>query len=151
MRAPRAWVSLLLTLPLVPLIVLGDAEAAQPVLQDAETRVRTKYNEGSTLYSAADYTGAISAFTEALQIVTAELHDMNVRGALLLNLAKAHTNAFDVDHDAEHLRQARSIYTRFIGESRNSDVETETDIKDAQRQIDKIDRQLKKHEEWGAP
>jgi hypothetical protein len=129
--------------------VVEPAEAGQT----AEERVKAKYDEGSALYSAADYDGAIAVFTEALKIVTIERMDATVRGALLLNLAKAHVNAYDVDHDPSHIRQAKSIYLRFIKESESEGVYDEKDVDAARTHVTELEAILEdlKEEEPEGP
>ena len=90
------------------------ADSAQP---DPETQVRDLYYEGSTLYSAADYAGAIEKFTRALHVATVNKTDPTIRGALLMNLATAHVRSYDIDEDAAHLHKAVHIYGRYLKEA----------------------------------
>ncbi|RMG95020.1 MAG: hypothetical protein D6705_14690 [Deltaproteobacteria bacterium] len=93
------------------------AEAETPAPNDEVEVAKQLFYEGSARYSAADYTAAIDRFTRALEIVTRIGAEPKVRGALLLNLAKSHVRAYDVDTDVRHLRAAREIYRRFLREA----------------------------------
>jgi tetratricopeptide (TPR) repeat protein len=127
----------------VSLAVPQIAWAAEPPAEETpEARARRKYNEGSALYSAADYNGAIKAFTEALAIVTAEVDSPEVRGALLLNLAKAHVNAYQIDDDVSHLRQAKEIYGRFTREAESGAGYQPSDVEEARSEITRLETQL---------
>lgn len=108
---------------------------------DAFEKAKVLYQEGSTLYSAGDYNGAIEKFTEALKIITAEgsgdPEEYQVRGYLMLNIAKSHVNAYDVDRELYHLRQALSIYKRFVEESEKIAYPAE-DVEESKREMDKL-------------
>lgn len=90
---------------------------ADPAQPDPETQVRDLYYEGSTLYSAADYAGAIEKFTRALHVATVNKTDPTIRGALLMNLATAHVRSYDIDEDTAHLHKAVHIYRRYLKEA----------------------------------
>jgi tetratricopeptide (TPR) repeat protein len=70
------------------------------------------FRQGSARYSAADYAGAITAFQTALELLAMHEFDRAVEFALLLNLARAHRRAFEVDKAVTHLRTAMEIYRR---------------------------------------
>lgn len=99
------------------------------------------FYEGSARYSAADYTGAIESFTAALEIVTHAGADPSVRGALLLNLGKAHVKAHELDGEIRHLKTAREIYRRYVNESDEAGY-PEADVADARSQIEALDAQI---------
>ena len=114
----------------------------QPDLSDAERLFR----EGQTKYDSADYEGAIVLFTQALGEATAKgSQEFQVRGLLLYNIGKAHIRAYDIDHDIEHLRQARAIYKRFIKEA---DVEamfekfSAQDVSDARQELRMLEMRI---------
>ena len=134
-------------------LALALAVPATAYAQDPMARAKELYDEGSTLYSAADYNGAIEKFTAALKIVTAEGTDAHVaiRGDMLLNIAKAHVNAYDVDADIGHLRAARSIYKRFADEAERGAGYAQTDVDEATSQIDDLQRRIEEWEEKDRP
>lgn len=114
----------------------------QPDLSEAERLFR----EGKTKYDSADYEGAITSFTQALGEATAKgSKEFQVRGLLLYNIGKAHIKAYDIDHDIEHLRQARAIYKRFIKEA---DVEamfekfSAQDVADARQELRMLEMRI---------
>jgi hypothetical protein len=112
-------------------------------------RAKELYDEGSSLYSAADYGGAISKFTEALKIVTSEGgdEDHTIRGALLLNIAQSHIHAYEVDADPGHLRAARSIFQRFRDEASRGAGYDPADVAQAERQLTELDEQIEELEQ----
>lgn len=130
-------------------LVLALAVPATAYAQDPMAKAKELYDEGSTLYSAADYNGAIEKFTAALKIVTAEGTDAHVaiRGDMLLNIAKAHVNAYDVDADIGHLRAARSIYKRFADEAERGAGYAQADVDEAKSQIDELQTRIDEWEE----
>lgn len=108
----------------------------------ARDRAKRLYTEGSALYSASDYSGAIEKFTEALKAVTlASDLDPAVRGALIYNLAKAHTKAYSIDEDTSHLRMARDLFQRHISEAREYGYD-EAEIARAQEELASVEDQL---------
>jgi len=124
------------------------APAASPAGGDEASeveRARELFYQGSARYSAADYTAAIDRFTEALEIVTRINAEPKVRGALLLNLAKAHVRAYDVDEDVRHLRAAREILRRFQREADDlaydpeSRAEAEKDLAAVEVKLERVE------------
>lgn len=87
-------------------------------LEDSDSptieRAQALYEQGSARYDAADYAGAIDAFTEALSVVQ-QLPDPadSVRLSLLYNIASAHERAYEIDQDEAHLHQALELYERY--------------------------------------
>ena len=82
----------------------AEAPEEEEELSAEAKRTQQLFFDGSAQFSAADYTGAIEKFTEALKIVTKEGLDPTIRGALLINLARAHRKAYEVSRDVTHLR-----------------------------------------------
>lgn len=85
---------------------------------DALNQARDLYDEGTSQYESADYTGAIESFTESL-LLTGELPEdlaKPIRLQLLYNIAGAHEKAYDIDQDETHLRQALQLFKRYTDE-----------------------------------
>ncbi len=78
---------------------------AEP-LDDAQEYFR----EGQAMYTSADYNGAIEAFTDALSMVP---EDENIRAQILWNIGVCHQEAFAIDEDRSHLRQAQIIFEQY--------------------------------------
>ena len=127
-------------LPVVLVLAFPSVAVASPEMDEA----KQLYQEGSSLYSAADYNGAIDKFTKALTIVQSEGGDAEnmIRGDLLLNIAQSHVHAYEVDADVGHLRMARSISERLVDEADRGVGYAEADVDDAKQQIDKLDADL---------
>ena len=127
-------------------VSLGSAPVhAAPADEDPMAQAEALYREGEGSYSAADYNQAIEQFTAALKIVTAEGRDepgdYQIRGLLMVNIAKAHDHAHDIDRDVSHLRQALSIYDRFINEAPTIGYKA-NDVEDAKAERSKIQAKL---------
>jgi len=71
------------------------------------------YQDGTTMFKAADYPGAIDKFTMALGIVSSIDGDERTQLTLLYNIASAHEKQFEIDKDIAHLRQALQLYRRY--------------------------------------
>jgi tetratricopeptide (TPR) repeat protein len=122
----------------------AEAEAAaesDPALDEAATRARALFFDGSAQFSAADYDGAIEKFTEALKIVTSAGLDPKIRGALLINLARAHRKAYDTSRDLTHLRVSLDIYNRIDREAERGGYSAE-DVSDATKGLEQLTKQI---------
>lgn len=133
---------------------IGPAGAAAPEpppeaepATDLEAQAAALYDEGQVLYSAADYTGAIDKFTEALALSSRPEASFSpdVRGALLYNLATAHDKAFNVEGDLKHLRTARELYGRIVDEAETYGYDAEL-VGQATEQRDAVDERLREAE-----
>ena len=98
-------------------MLVAPAVRAQPYLEQPRRPAEDLFYEGSAKYSASDYEGAVSSFTEALAAAAQYGAQPSVRGALLQNLARAHVGAYRVSGDIKHLRLAIDIYERFVREA----------------------------------
>lgn len=100
------------------------------------------YNRGTTLYEAADYDGAIEAFTDSLDTAQElpEPQAKPIRIQLLYNIALAHEKAYDIDKDASHLRKAHKLLQRYVDEI--ADMEDALDGEVSLRRIEKKLRAL---------
>lgn len=94
--------------------VLFAAPEAEPT---PEEQAAALYYEGTTLYAASDYDGAIAKFTQALLVSSETDMSAEIRGALLQNLALAHAKAYGIKRDITHLRTAIDLYDRFLAEA----------------------------------
>jgi len=91
-------------------LVLAMAPAdSSPQMEEAAVL----YQDGTTMFKAADYTGAIDKFTMALGIVSSIDGDERTQLTLLYNIASAHEKQFEIDKDIAHLRQALQLYRRY--------------------------------------
>lgn len=98
------------TLLLLAALLMGPAPDQAEKLDEAAGL----YREGSVMFDAADYDGAIDKFTRALGIVAALDAQDETRLMLLYNIASAHEKQFEIDKDVEHLRQALALYKRYL-------------------------------------
>jgi tetratricopeptide (TPR) repeat protein len=102
------------------------------------------FDVGTGRYDAADYEGAIEAFTEALTELRGKgVDDFRIRGLLMFNIGRTHMRAFEIDEKIEHLKQAKSIFSRFIEEAeQHGDQVDAGDIEEAKAELIEIDRLL---------
>jgi hypothetical protein len=93
------------------------ARAAEPTAatpdDPAIARAQALYEEGKGRFQTADYLGAIELWTEAFTMVPEEPHNARIKALLIYNIAAARERAFEVDHDATHLRQAKILMENF--------------------------------------
>lgn len=133
--------------PLAILLLLLWAPPALPPerggnVEDPLAKAEALYDEGSGLYDAADYAGAIQKFTAALALVkTSDSQEASaVKRPLLWNIAIAHERSFAVDHDVKHLRQAQILYRNYVlllGENEaDARAEADTNLARVQKLLD---------------
>lgn len=85
---------------------------AEPPPEDPESdtaKAESIFRRGQTKYETADYIGAIDLWTEAYGLVASTPENAAIKALLIFNLAQAHVKAFELDEDAIHLKQARSL------------------------------------------
>jgi hypothetical protein len=119
--------------------------AEPPTGEDRMTKAESLYREGSTLYEAADYPGAVRQFTAALSLVAggASPEEEAIKRSLLWNIAIAHERAFGIDHDVRHLRQAKTLYGSYMGML----AKDETDARsEAEKNLARVEEMLTDHE-----
>jgi tetratricopeptide (TPR) repeat protein len=107
------------------------------------------YYAGEAKYSAANYDGAIEDFTRALELNSSEGGAVNVRAALLFNLARSHDRQdAEVDPDITHLRTARAIYKRYLEEAgQGGEIDEAYDsVDEAADYLAKIEARLEEQE-----
>lgn len=111
---------------------------------EARAEARALYDEGTTLYEAADYEGAIEKFTDALSLVKNEDDDdRHTRLTLLFNIASAHEKQYAIDEDSAHLRQAKTLYLRYREFAQKhkdlaEELDVETRLAGVERQLDEL-------------
>jgi hypothetical protein len=125
----------------VPQPPADDAAGPRTSVDQGEAEIQRLYYEGAAKYSASDYDGAIDAFTRALEEAARRGAAPSIREALLLNLGKAHVRAHELDKDTKHLRIARDIYRRLVGEATVGGY-SEDSVNEATEQIELLDRMI---------
>ncbi len=121
------------------------APAPAPAEPQADLSKATQlFDEGTARYDAADYDGAIEAFTLALSELRGQgVDDFRIRGLLMFNIGRTHMRAFEIDEKTEHLRQAKSIFSRLIEEAElHADQVEASDIEEAKAKLIEIDQIL---------
>ncbi|MFV8749681.1 hypothetical protein ACNOYE_03905 [Nannocystaceae bacterium ST9] len=125
-------------LALAPASAPAESPPSEAVDLSEATRL---FDEGTARYDAADYAGAIEAFTLALSELRGQgVDDFRIRGLLMFNIGRTHMRAFEIDEKTEHVRQAKSIFTRFIAEAEQHPDQVEaSDIDEAKAQLVEIE------------
>lgn len=134
-----------LWLALAPPETAAPGEAEQSGEHEADlSEAKRLFDEGIARYDAADFAGAIEVFTLALSELRSQgVSDFRIRGLLLFNIGRAHTRAYGIDEEVEHLRQAKSIFTSFIDEAQeHPDKVDAADIEEAKAQLVEVDELL---------
>ena len=100
----------LVTATLGPALVPTPAQAApaeEPAAAPAEApNAEAIFRRGQAKYETADYNGAIELWTEAYALVDSTPENASIKALIIYNLAQAHLEAFDLDQDTIHLKQA---------------------------------------------
>jgi tetratricopeptide (TPR) repeat protein len=117
------------------------------------SEARRLFDEGNARYDAADYKGAIEVFTLALREIHGKgVDDFRVRALLLFNIGRTHMRAYEIYRDIEHLRQARSIFSRLVDEFERFPGEVEAeDVAAAHENLTEVERMLAAAESSGEP
>lgn len=118
-------------------------EPEAPSVSDPEELAQAEalFREGEARFVSADYNGAMEAFTKALGIVAALPEDNEqIQLLLLYNIGSAHEKAFEIDQDLAHLRQALTLYKRYLGFTEEKDDLGEQ--LDVEHRILKIEKKL---------
>lgn len=122
----------------------GPAPTSAPSEAADLSLAKQLFDEGTARYDAADYEGAIEKFTLALGELKGQgVDDFGIRGLLLFNIGRTHMRAFEIDDQVEHLKQAKSIFNRFIEEAAlYPDQVDPADVDEAKGRLAEIDRLL---------
>jgi hypothetical protein len=78
--------------------------------------VRQLYTDGRARFDTLDYQGAIDLWTKAFGLLPAEEENRSIRNDLVYNIATAQEEAYKVDRDPTHLRQAIGLLRRYVDE-----------------------------------
>ena len=110
-------------------LAVSDAEPAasapvnapvDPTVRDAIADAERLYRKGSAHYEAADYTAAITTWTDVLSSLPDSDEVLPIRLDLLYNIGVAHEKAYAIDKDPRHLRQAKQLFASYA-ETRGDD------------------------------
>ncbi|MFO7561060.1 MAG: hypothetical protein R6X02_00325 [Enhygromyxa sp.] len=156
MRAsPFVSVCACLALALAPITVSaapadGDDDAEGNSEGDAELiRAKELFDAGVARYTAADYEAAVDLWLQAYALVPPSYENRLILAELIYNVARAQQKWFEIDKDVKHLRQAREILGRYLGEVTEvyPPEQVELERERIQEQIDGLDQQIA---EWEA-
>src|SRR5690606_15703780 len=104
---------------------------------------------GVARYTAADYEAAVDLWLQAYALIPPSYENRLILAELIYNVARAQQKWFEIDKDVKHLRQAREILDRYLGEVSElyPPEQVELERERIQEQIDGLDRQIA---EWEA-
>lgn len=121
------------------------SSTSDPLPEPSEVaQAKALYEEGTILYEAADYEGALAKFTAALAVVRNLEENDRVRLTLLYNIASAHEKQHAIDRDATHLRQALSLYRQYRDFAEKKGEVSE--LLEVEQKILGLERKLKAYE-----
>jgi tetratricopeptide (TPR) repeat protein len=101
----------------VALAVPSPVVAAQPAASDVDMEdVKELYAQGRARFDTLDYQGAIDLWTKAFAQLPANEENRSIRNDLVYNIATAQEEAYKVDRDPTHLRQAIGLLRRYVDE-----------------------------------
>lgn len=93
---------------------LRAAEPAPPAEADPLAAAKEKHAEGQAEFDAADYDGAVEAWTAALKALPSrDERSATYRPLILYNIAAAREKLFELHRDVTQLRQAKILLERF--------------------------------------
>jgi hypothetical protein len=78
--------------------------------------VKQLYTQGRARFDTLDYQGAIDLWTKAFGLLPANEDNRSIRNDLVYNIATAQEEAYKVDRDPAHLRQAIGLLERYVDE-----------------------------------
>ena len=89
-------------------------DAPPPVEADPLAAAKEKHAEGQAEFDAANYTGAVEAWTAALKALPSkDERSATYRPLILYNIAAAREKLFEIHRDVSQLRQAKILLERF--------------------------------------
>ena len=91
-----------------------------PALDPTATEVKDLFTQAAVQYDTAEYKGAVELFTQAYRR-SADIKDDELRAlvqaAIFFNLARAHSKAYRLDKEREHLLQAEDLLTKYLNQT----------------------------------
>lgn len=124
-------------LPVMP------AMAAGPAAGDATAQ--SLYKEGKTQYEIGEYEKALELWKQAYAKVDDTPDNLQVRHALVYNIAEAEVKVYEISKDVTHLRRARTLLDRYLSNHQKlygDAPEAAKDRADAQSKLEEIDARL---------
>jgi len=138
--------ALSLALALAPLPAFADAPQPQPTAQTSpETDLeasRRLYLEGKAFFDTSQYERAVEIWTRAYSKVPADAPE--VRNRIVYNIATAQEQAYAIDHDVVHLRQANQLLRTYVDNLDHDDPDNEQDIARAEARIAEIEARIER-------
>jgi hypothetical protein len=133
----------------------GATEVEDPSI----ARARQLYEDGKGRFQTADYLGAIELWTEAFTMVPEEPHNARIKALLIYDIATARERAYEVDHDATHLRQAKILMENFAAtipalygdgpEAAEEEAKATARMNDLARKLEHAEREAKRNRGHG--
>ena len=150
MRTPLVNLGLCVALTLAPVSSIhaappDDADDEAPPADQAELdRAKELFDAGVARYTAADYEAAVDLWLQAYALIPPSYDNRLILAELIYNVARAQQKWFEIDKDIKHLRQAREILDRYLGEVNElyPPEQVELERERIQEQIDGLDQQI---------
>jgi hypothetical protein len=101
----------------------------------AQADVGELFRNGQDRFETSDFKGAIEQWTRAYEALPEGPEHQAIRAMLLANLAQAHVEAYAIDRDPEHLRQADGLFVSYLAMIDVADTQTHETIEAERRRI----------------
>jgi hypothetical protein len=129
--------------------------AAQPAASDVEMdEAKELYTQGRARFDTLDYQGAIDLWTKAFGLLPANDDTRSIRNDLVYNIATAQEEAYKVDRDPTHLRQAVGLLRRYVEEYKQlykATPEARAEVAKVEARIAELEARLAEAEAAQAP
>jgi hypothetical protein len=109
----------------------------------ALAEARDLFEQGKAKYDTFDYNGAIALWQQAYSRVPPR--EAGVRNAMVYNIALAQEKAYDIDKDAQHLRQAVMLLEQWVKDFKalyQKTPETAAEVAKANERIAELERKI---------
>ena len=135
--------ALSLALALAPWPAFAAAPQADQSEATSETDLeasRRLYLEGKAFFDTSQYERAVEIWTRAYGKVPDDAPE--VRNRIVYNIATAQEQAYAIDHDVVHLRQANQLLRTYVDNLDHDDADNAQDIARAQARIAEIEARI---------
>jgi len=100
---------------------IAEAAAPEPEAGDEDpalTEAKALYKDGETKFQIADYEEALNSWKRAYGMLSDGEDTRAIRHALVYNIARAHSKAYEVTRNPTHLRKAKLLLENYRAEHR---------------------------------
>ncbi len=110
------------------------------------------YRQGKTHYEIGEYEKALEFWKQAYAKVDDNAENLQVRHALVYNIAEAEMQVFEISQDITHLRRAKTLLDRYLSNHQSLYGDSEGAVRDradAQEKLDEVTARIAEAEAAG--